>query len=60
MHGGFNGHSIRIWVDDREARDSGIATRLAAAEGVSVVVKRLRVGDYLIEGKAGSIERALR
>lgn len=43
---------IRIWVDDREARGSGIATRLAQMQGVSITVKRLRTGDYLIEGKA--------
>lgn len=43
---------IRIWVDDREARGSGIAARLVEMEGVSVAVKRLRTGDYLIEGKA--------
>lgn len=52
MDGGFNGEPIRIWVDDREARGSGIASRLAEMEGVSVVVKRLRAGEYLIEGKA--------
>jgi DNA excision repair protein ERCC-4 len=49
---GSNGQPIRIWVDDREARGSGIAARLAAMEGASVTVKRLRTGDYLIEGKA--------
>ena len=43
---------IWIWVDDREARGSDIAARLAGLEGVSVGVKRLRTGDYLIEGKA--------
>lgn len=47
-----NGQPIRIWVDDREARGSGIAARLAGMEGVFVTVKRLRTGDYLIEGKA--------
>jgi ERCC4-type nuclease len=46
------GEAIRIWVDDREARGSGIAARLAELEGVSITVKRLRTGDYLIEGKA--------
>lgn len=46
------GEAIRIWVDDRESRSSSIARRLSEAEGVSVVVKRLRTGDYLIEGKA--------
>ena len=43
---------IQIWVDDREARGSGMAARLAAASGVAVGVKRLRTGDYLVEGKA--------
>lgn len=47
-----NGPPVRIWVDDREARGSGIAARLAALEGVSITVKRLKTGDYLIEGKA--------
>jgi ERCC4-type nuclease len=52
MGGDSGGPLIQIWVDDREARKSGIATKLAAAEGVSIAVKRLRAGDYLIEGKA--------
>ncbi|MDP1830430.1 MAG: ERCC4 domain-containing protein [Geothrix sp.] len=52
MGAGSNGQPIRIWVDDREARGSGIAARLAEMEGVFVTVKRLRTGDYLIEGKA--------
>jgi len=52
MHGGSNGQPIRIWVDDREARGSELASQLAEMEGVSVTVKRLRTGDYLIEGKA--------
>ncbi len=52
MSGDSSGQPIRIWVDDREARGSGIAARLALVEGVAVVVKRLRTGDYLIEGKA--------
>jgi DNA excision repair protein ERCC-4 len=52
VSGGSGGQPIRIWVDDREARGASIAARLAAMEGVSVVVKRLRTGDYLIEGKA--------
>lgn len=52
MQGGSGGVVIRIWVDDREARGSGLAARLAEMEGVSVGVKRLRTGDYLIEGKA--------
>lgn len=42
---------IRIWVDDREARGSGIAARLGEMKDVAVSVKRLRAGDYLIEGK---------
>jgi len=46
------GPSIRIWVDDREARGSGIAARLAEMADLSVEVKRLRTGDYLIGGKA--------
>jgi len=50
--GGIMDEGIRIWVDDREARGSGIATRLAQMQGVSITVKRLRAGDYLIEGKA--------
>jgi ERCC4-type nuclease len=52
MGSGSSRVAIRIWVDDREARGSGLAGRLAALEGVSVTVKRLRTGDYLIEGKA--------
>lgn len=48
--------AIQIWVDDREARGSGVAARLAEAEGVTVAVRRLRTGDYLIEGKA-ALER---
>ena len=48
------GQTIRIQVDDREARGSSIASRLAAVEGVSVAVKRLRTGDYLIAEKAVS------
>jgi ERCC4-type nuclease len=48
----YGGQPIRIQVDDREARGSSIASRLAEVEGVSVAVKRLRTGDYLIEGKA--------
>lgn len=46
------GEAIRIWVDDRESRSSGIAEKLQKMETLSVVVKRLRTGDYLIEGKA--------
>lgn len=45
------GEAIRIWVDDRESRSSGIAEKLQKMETLSVVVKRLRTGDYLIEGK---------
>jgi len=52
MGGGSNGQPIHIWVDDREARGSRLAARLAGLEDVSVTVKRLRTGDYLIEGKA--------
>jgi DNA excision repair protein ERCC-4 len=52
MGDGSCGPLIRIWVDDREARGSGISAQLAAMEGVSVIGKRLRAGDYLIEGKA--------
>jgi ERCC4-type nuclease len=46
------GPRIRIWVDDREARGSGVADRLAGMDGVVVAGKRLRTGDHLIEGKA--------
>jgi hypothetical protein len=52
MGAGSDGQLIHIWVDDREARGSGLVARLAEMEGVSVTVKRLRTGDYLIEGKA--------
>jgi ERCC4-type nuclease len=52
MDGGSSGEPIRIWVDDREARGAEVAARLAKEEGVFVGVKRLRTGDYLIEGKA--------
>ncbi len=52
MGASSNGQAIHIWVDDREARGSGLVARLAEMEGVSVTVKRLRTGDYLIEGKA--------
>ena len=54
--GGSGDGPIRIWVDDREARASGMVARLAVAPGVAVAVKRLRTGDYLVEGKA-AIER---
>lgn len=47
-----NRQPIHIWIDDREARGSGLAGRLSEMEGVSIAVKRLRTGDYLIEGKA--------
>jgi ERCC4-type nuclease len=43
---------ICIWVDDREARSAKVASQLAGMNDVLVVVKRLRTGDYLIEGKA--------
>lgn len=46
------GEAIRIWVDDREARGAAVATRLAAMETLSIGVRRLLTGDYLIEGKA--------
>jgi ERCC4-type nuclease len=46
------GEAIRIWVDDRERRSSGVSEMLTGSDAVSVVVKRLRTGDYLIEGKA--------
>ncbi len=52
MGEGFCGQLIRIWVDDREARGSEIVGRLAEMKDVSVAMKRLRAGDYLIEGKA--------
>ncbi len=52
MRDGSGGPPIRIWVDDREARGSGIMARLAEMADVAVEVKRLRTGDYLIEGKA--------
>ena len=52
MGGDSSGQPIRIWVDDREARGSGIASKLADMEGVSLIVKRLQTGDFLIEGKA--------
>jgi DNA excision repair protein ERCC-4 len=52
MGGSFNREPVRIWVDDREARGCSIASQLSEREGVSVIVKRLRTGDYLIEGKA--------
>lgn len=52
MGEGSCGQLIRIWVDDREARGSGAVARLVEMKDVSVTVKRLRAGDYLIEGKA--------
>ncbi|NWJ40596.1 MAG: nuclease [Geothrix sp.] len=52
MNGGSGGPQIRVWVDDREARGSAVAAQLAAMKDVSIMVKRLRTGDYLIEGKA--------
>ncbi len=52
MGAGSAGQAIRIWVDDREARGSVLVARLAEMAGVSVAVKRLRTGDYLIEEKA--------
>lgn len=45
------GEAIRIWVDDRESRSSGLVEKLMKMESVSVGVKRLQTGDYLIEGK---------
>lgn len=39
------GEAIRIWVDDRESRSSGLAEKLMRVESVSVLVKRLRTGD---------------
>lgn len=41
---------LRIFVDDREGH-SGVTAQLEAAEGTQVIRKRLRVGDYLIEGR---------
>ena len=38
-------------MDDREARGCGVA-RLLTGEGAAVSVRRLRVGDYVIEGRA--------
>ncbi len=52
MGRGSDVEPIRIWVDDREARSSGMMARFAAAPGVAAGVKRLRTGDYLVEGKA--------
>ncbi len=40
-----------ITVDDREARTSRVADFLAANTGVQVTRKRLRVGDYLAQGR---------
>ena len=50
--GGSGGGPIRIWVDDREARSSGVVARLSATTGVVLGVKRLRTGDYLVEERA--------
>ena len=44
MGDGSCGPLIRIWVDDREARGSGIAARLGKMKDVAVFVKRLRAG----------------
>lgn len=52
MRAGSGAFPISIWVDDREARVCGIAARLAEMPGVTVAVKRIQTGDYLIEGKA--------
>ncbi len=41
---------IQIVIDDREVR-SGIVTQLHRLEGVAIIVRRLPVGDYLIDGK---------
>jgi ERCC4-type nuclease len=38
-------------VDDREARGCGVSL-LLTGKGATVSVRRLRVGDYVIEGKA--------
>ncbi len=43
-------HAIDITVDDREVA-SGIIPTLQETEGVTVRVRRLEVGDYLIAGK---------
>lgn len=52
MDEGSSKPPLRIRVDDREARGSGVAALLREVEGVAVDVKWLRTGDYLIEGKA--------
>jgi DNA excision repair protein ERCC-4 len=52
MPGGSSRDKVRIWVDDREARSSNVASLLAGMNDVLLIVKRLRTGDYLIEGKA--------
>lgn len=44
--------AIQIQVDDREARGSVIARRLMEMKDVSLTVKRLKFGDYVIEAKA--------
>ena len=52
MDAGSSLKPMRIWVDDREARGCGVARLLADREGVTLIVRRLRTGDYVIEGKA--------
>jgi len=41
---------IEVIADDREA-ESGIVESLRAMRGVSVAVRRLRLGDYLVDGR---------
>lgn len=52
MNAGSGNLHVSIWVDDREARMCGVATRLAEMQGVTVGAKRIQTGDYLIEEKA--------
>jgi ERCC4-type nuclease len=39
-----------VIADDRE-RGAGVVERLSAMEGVEVVVRRLRLGDYLVDNR---------
>ena len=41
---------VEVIADDREA-ESGIVESLRAMRGVSVAMRRLRLGDYLVDGR---------
>ena len=48
---GTMAHCIRVVADDRE-RNSEIIKFLSNADNVSVVMRRLAVGDYIVDYRA--------